>query len=110
MEELYIENFAKPRLVSQQITAVSANKIEVVSQNLSLKNDDILVDMFALLDRLEKEIEKLYPDYADYRFILNKIREKLKNKNLEGIISFLDNLEQLLDIGLPAIILKKDLK
>lgn len=112
MDELYIENFAKPRTLPSgpSINIASPNKIEVENKVLPIKNDDIILDMLSLLDRLEKEIEKFYTDYSDYNIIFNKIREKLQNKSIKGIVELLDHLEQILDVGLPSIVLNKDFK
>lgn len=110
MEELYVENFAtQDRKVELVVKPVSSNSA-LESQNAPKASSDIILDMVTFLDRLEKEIEKEYFDFDDYQFIFEEIRVALKNRSIEGVPELLDELEELLDLGLPSIILKKGIE
>ena len=109
MEELYVENFSKHEDRSQPVSdAASALPSEIERNNHLPQKTDILFEMGAFLDRLEKEIEKEYLDFADYRFTFSKIRKELKKESVEGVLELLDKLEELLDLGLPSIILRRN--
>lgn len=109
MEDLYVENFSKHEDHSQPVSDMtSVLPSEIVRNNNLPQKKDILFEMSAFLDRLEKEIEKEYLDFADYRFTFNKIRKELKKESVEGVVELLDKLEELLDLGLPSIILRRN--
>jgi hypothetical protein len=129
MEELFVENFSRQRqherpppsrdfdenLHKEKMTVEDPQNIFdlSISQNndpkFDRKNSDRLLDMSIYLDRLEKEIEGGYADFADYRFIFNKIRTAFKQNSVEGVIELLNHLEELLDLGIPSLIMKKNL-
>lgn len=129
MEELFVENFFRQRqqervppprdfdenFHKEKMTVKNPQNIFDLSisqnndQKFDRKSSDILVDMSIYLDRLEKEIEGGYVDFADYRFTFNKIRSTFKQNSVEGVIELLDHLEELLDLGIPSLILKKNL-
>ena len=103
MDELYVENFAIKKIntrnyennMSQSIVEEKSNEIvESTSQ------------MIQLLDRLEREITLDYKDFTDFRFLFEKMRKVLKKKSVEGILDWLAELEELLDLGVPSILLK----
>lgn len=109
-EELLAENFYKQEKHTQTVSNLNSAPSEIEDQNFPKKDDISMLEMVTFLDRLEKEIEKEYLDFADYRFIFNKIRTEFKKKSVKEVIELLDNLEELLDLGLPSIILKKNLE
>jgi hypothetical protein len=128
MEELFVENFFKlhqhknpnsgnfdDHFHHQKINTPSPQQTFELSvsqnndQKIDRKNNDALLDMSICLDRLQKEIEGQYVDFADYRFIFNKIRASFKQNNIDGVIELLDDLEELLDLGMPSLIVKKNL-
>lgn len=108
MEDLYVENFSKQAKASRDaLKSIVPSEIEH-SETLK-KSDDFLIDLSLCIERLEKEIEKQYMDYQDYRFIFRDLKEKIKQKKIPEIFPLLDDLEELLDLDLPAIQLKKNL-
>lgn len=129
MEELFVENFSRQRQHERQPPSRNFDeefhqkKISVADplnvfdlsvpqnndQKFDRKSSDILIDMGIYLDRLEREIENGYADFADYRFTFNKIRSAFKQNSVEGVTELLDHLEELLDLGIPSLILKKNL-
>lgn len=120
MEELFVENFFKQHQHERTTfgLAESSLKEKINVENLTVsqdsqksdqKNSDLLLDLAIFLDRLEKEVEVNYADFADYRVIFNKIRTIIKQNSVEGIIEILDHLEELLDLGIPSLIMKKNL-
>lgn len=116
MEELFFENFHKNH---QHENAISMDLEKINYQDLAAnqgndqkiqqRNSDLMLDMGIFLRRLELEVEKEYADFADYRFIFKKIRATFKQNSIEGVIELLDNLEELLDLGLPYLSIKKNL-
>lgn len=108
MEELYVENFSKNVHASTIIDTVLPSEIKNL-QNPK-KSEDFLIDLTVCLNRLEKEIERQYVDFKDYRFIFSNLKEKIKRRNIQEIIPLLDELEELLDLSLEDILLKKDLE
>lgn len=107
MDELYIESFSKPEKVIQLTTEIK--HVAVVEDN-HIEIYEFNNQMLFYLDQLEKDITNEYKDFTDFRFIFDKIKKKLKAKNVDGILDLLVDLEELLDIGLPTIILKKSLE
>ncbi|MCE2983459.1 MAG: hypothetical protein LW832_07830 [Parachlamydia sp.] len=99
MDELIVENFfrrqkSETAILSQEPSALAENFQEIT---------DIPYEMGLYLDRLEKEVETHYKEYADYQCIFHKIRLTLKHNSVEGIIELLDHLEELLDLGAPTL-------
>lgn len=108
MEELDVENFSKNVHASTLIDTVLPPEIK--NPRAAKKSEDFLLDLMVCLNRLEKEIEKEYVNFKDYRFIFSNLKEKIKLRNIQKIIPLLDELEELLDLSLQAILLKKDLE
>lgn len=128
MEELFVENFFKQhrherasgegfqenvyqenRRVEDSVTPFDHSLSKGKEQTIHQKKSDLMLDMGIFLRRLENEIEREYADFADYRFIFNRIRTAFKQNSVEGVIEQLDNLEELLDLALPSLFLKKSL-
>src|SRR5215207_7577262 len=101
MEELYAENFSKQYQheragdldqnfhretlrVQEPENNFDLSISQKNDQNISQKNS-LLLDMSIFLSRLENEIERQYADFADYRFIFNKIRTAFKQNSVEGV-------------------------
>lgn len=51
------------------------------------------------LDQLEIEVKEKHQDFADFNFLFDKIRKKLKAKTIKGIDEDLTNLEELLEVS-----------
>lgn len=106
MEELYVETFSRQ---AKTLEPVVSPVLSLEKELSPIKSQDCLIEMALLLDRLEKEIEKECSDFKDYQFIFSGLREQINQKKIEEIFPLLDDLEELLDLGLPNLILKKDL-
>ncbi len=109
MEELYVEKFSKSVQPSQGVLDTILPS-EIKNPQTPKKSEDFLIDLGVCLNRLEKEIEKQYIDFKDYRFIFSNLKEKIKRRDIQEIFPLLDDLEELLDLSLPSILLKKDLE
>ncbi|MFI5342603.1 MAG: hypothetical protein ACHQUC_00100 [Chlamydiales bacterium] len=51
------------------------------------------------LDQLEIEVKDKHQDSADFSFLFDKIRKKLKAKRVKGIDEDLETLEELLEVN-----------
>lgn len=111
VEELFIENFFN-RNQAKSVEAFplensNERKLEPLHEKFSQQNSSSTLDMLIFLDRLELEIEKEYLDFADYRCLFNKIRTEFKKNSVNGVLNLLNDLEDLLDLGVASLALKK---
>jgi hypothetical protein len=97
MNELYIENFSKQERSVQPIREI---KNSTIIEDTPVEIYELTHQMIIHLDRLEKEITNDCKDFTDFRFIFDKIKKKLKAKDVEGIFEMLADLEELIDLGL----------
>ena len=98
MEELFVENFFRHN--ENQLTERAIEVLEKPKESpLNFPNKASTIDMLIILDSLELEIEKEYLDFADYRCLFNKIRAELKKNSVKGVLTLLNDLEDLLDLG-----------
>ncbi|MBA2368459.1 MAG: hypothetical protein H0V82_05480 [Candidatus Protochlamydia sp.] len=115
MDELFVENFSKRRSPERAITRdldqiFFKETIQDPIITLDLQNKSaLMLDIGIFLSRLENEIERQYADFADYRFFFNRIRTAFKQNSVEGVFEQLDSLEELLDLALPSLLIKKNL-
>ena len=107
MEELYIENFSIKKIKTQSLENTSAQSIALEKPK---EFDQSTHQMIAFLDQLEREITHDYKDFTDFRFLFEKIRKTLKKNSVEGILDWLADLEELLDLGVPSILHNKKME
>ena len=105
MSELYIESFS----VQEKIVQPTEIKNTTIVEDSLIEINEFNSQMTVYLDRLEKEITTEYKDFTDFSFIFNKIKKKIKEKEVDGIQPLLAELEELLDIELPLATLRKEL-
>ena len=103
MDELYIESFSKKE-VTQTVTE---SKYVPVVENDNVEIYEFNNQMHFYLDQLEKEITDQYQDFTDFRFIFDRIKKKIKEKKVDGILDILNDLEELFDISLSTLLLNK---
>ena len=96
LEDFYIEPFFKKETPLQ---AVVEKPPSPVLKEPPVELYEITHQMSYHLDQLEKAIGENYENPSDFRFVIVKIKEKLKTKNLDGIFDLLTELEELMDLS-----------
>lgn len=103
MDTLYVESFS----VKERISQAEEVKNKTIIESIPVESHEFNGQMQLYLDRLEREIDKEYRNFANFHFIFDKIRANLKKGDLLAIQVLLTDLEELLDIGLPAVLMRK---
>lgn len=86
VQEVKKENIPKPP-VQAPVDKPSVEAYETVNQ------------IGFYLDQLEKALFQEFENSADFRFIISKIRDKLRDKKTDGIHELLTELEELMELS-----------
>lgn len=105
MDALYVESFSVKERVSETEEIKNSAIVEIVPVEIHEFNGQMLM----YLDRLEKEISLEYEGSANFHFLFEKIKKKLKEQDFVAIQAHLNDLEELLDVNLPTMLLKQAL-
>lgn len=105
VDELECEYFSRKNgtLSDDRNQAVFRNPKDLVVSD-SASNEDLLsYQMIRGLDQLEKQIFQKYKNFEDYKFVLERIRKAIKEKNTVAFVHQLDDLEELLELELTRM-------
>ncbi|MCE5318349.1 MAG: hypothetical protein LLG04_13445 [Parachlamydia sp.] len=73
--------------------------VEKAPVEKSLESYETVNQMNFYLDQLEKELFQAFENSSDFRFIIAKIRDKLREKKTQGIYELLTDLEELMELS-----------
>lgn len=116
MDELYTESFftSSGTLLKKESPIINTrttipepvreikkekSPVQAPAEKPSGENYEIAHQMGFYMDQLEKALFQEFENSSDFRFILSKIREKLRDKKTDGIYELLTELEELMELS-----------
>lgn len=114
MDELYSESFftgAGTALKKESARPLVREPVQEIKKEIQKSPEPIPVEkpssegyetvnqISFYLDQLEKALFQEFANSADFRFIIAKIRDKLRDKKTDGIHELLTDLEELMELS-----------
>lgn len=84
----------------KKIAPVSRERGHSPIEEISVEMYEWASQMLVGLDQLEREVKVKHQNFADFSFLFDKIRQKVRAKKNDGVYEHLTNLEELLEVGL----------